>query len=31
MLSDAQFIRYQRQLALPEIGENGQQSLLDSR
>jgi len=30
MLSDAQFIRYQSKLALPEIGKNGQQSLLDS-
>ena len=30
MLSDFEFIRYQRQLALPEVGEQGQRNLLDS-
>ncbi|MEZ9051597.1 ThiF family adenylyltransferase [Vibrio sp. 10N.247.311.64] len=30
MLNDFEFIRYQRQLALPEVGEQGQRNLLDS-
>ncbi|OBT12898.1 molybdopterin-synthase adenylyltransferase MoeB [Vibrio sp. UCD-FRSSP16_10] len=30
MLSDQEFIRYQRQVMLPEIGEQGQRCLLDS-
>lgn len=30
MLSDQQFLRYQRQVAIPEIGENGQLRLTDS-
>lgn len=31
MLSDQQFMRYQRQVALPQIGEAGQQRLLNSQ
>lgn len=31
MLSDQQFVRYQRQVALPQIGEAGQQALLNSK
>lgn len=31
MLSDQQFLRYQRQVALPQIGEAGQQVLLNSQ
>ncbi|MDN3632219.1 HesA/MoeB/ThiF family protein [Vibrio lentus] len=30
MLSDFEFIRYQRQIALPEVGEQGQRNLLNS-
>ncbi|HDM8036828.1 TPA: molybdopterin-synthase adenylyltransferase MoeB, partial [Vibrio fluvialis clinical-1] len=29
MLSDEQFVRYQRQISLTEIGERGQQKLLN--
>ncbi|MCE7610459.1 ThiF family adenylyltransferase, partial [Vibrio fluvialis] len=31
MLSDEQFVRYQRQISLTEIGELGQQKLLNGR
>ncbi|GAD91064.1 MULTISPECIES: HesA/MoeB/ThiF family protein [Vibrio] len=31
MLTDKEFVRYQRQIMLPEIGEQGQQSLLNAR
>ena len=31
MLTDKQFLRYQRQLSLAELGEEGQQKLLNSR
>ncbi|MEZ9106861.1 molybdopterin-synthase adenylyltransferase MoeB, partial [Vibrio cyclitrophicus] len=30
MLSDFEFIRYQRQIALSEVGEQGQRNLLNS-
>ena len=30
MLSDFEFIRYQRYIALPEVGEQGQRNLLKS-
>ncbi|EGU37335.1 adenylyltransferase [Vibrio ichthyoenteri ATCC 700023] len=30
MLSDQLFVRYQRQICLPELGEHGQESLLDA-
>lgn len=31
MLTDKQFLRYQRQISLAELGEEGQQKLLNSR
>ncbi len=31
MLSDQEFLRYQRQIMLPELGENGQRLLLDAK